>query len=124
MRPNNRLMFRQRDAYIEVVSNQPDYVRIDEHGALRVGGGRVSLDSVLAAWSQGHSPETIRSQYPALSLEEIYGAIAWSLANRAEVEVYLKKQDALWEQWRKRSELDNGSLLARLRAAKHPAGTR
>ena len=62
------------------------YVSTDEHGALRVGANRVALESILAAWAQGHSPETIRSQYPGLTLEEIYGAIAWSLANRDEVE--------------------------------------
>ena len=39
------------------------------------------LDSVVAAFHQGHSAETIAQQYPALSLEEIYGAITYYLAN-------------------------------------------
>ena len=39
------------------------YVRLDEHDVYRVGQGRVMLDSVVAAWQQGHSPEAIRSQY-------------------------------------------------------------
>ena len=64
---------------------------------LRVGSNRVMLDSVLAAWGQGHSPESIRSQYPSLSLEEVYGAIAWSLAHPDEVNAYLKSQDQALE---------------------------
>jgi hypothetical protein len=38
------------------------YVRTDEHGVMRVAGTHVMLDSVLAAFEQGHSPETIRSR--------------------------------------------------------------
>ena len=52
------------------------YVRQDEHGVLRVGETRVMLDSVVAAFHLGHSVETIAQQYPALTLEEAYGAIS------------------------------------------------
>ena len=37
------------------------YVRQDEHGVLRVVETRVMLDSVVAAFNQGHSAETIAS---------------------------------------------------------------
>jgi uncharacterized protein (DUF433 family) len=95
-----------------------DYISPDEHGALRVVGSRVMLDSVLAAWGQGHSPETIRSQYPTLTLEQVYGAIAWSLAHPSEVSEYLKRQDAVWDSWRRRSEAEANPLRDRLRNAK------
>jgi len=55
------------------------YIREDEHSVKRVGKTRVMLDSVVAAFQQGHSAETIAQQYPALTLEEIYGAIAYYL---------------------------------------------
>jgi uncharacterized protein (DUF433 family) len=106
------------------MSDSRDYIRTDEHGVLRVGASRVMLDSVLAAWSQGHSPETIRSQYPSLTLEEVYGALAWSLAHSAEVSEYLKKQDAQWEHWKRRSEAQASPLRDRLRDAKTPAGAK
>lgn len=51
------------------------YIRDDEHGAKRVGTSRVMLDSVIAAFDQGHSAETIAQQYPALNLEEVYGTM-------------------------------------------------
>jgi uncharacterized protein (DUF433 family) len=92
------------------------YVGMDEGGVLRVGSGRVMLDSVVAAFAQGHSPETIRQQYPSLSLEEVYGAITYYLAHRNEVEQYLRRQDAVWEQWRARSEQTPGPVVERLRA--------
>ena len=92
------------------------YVRKDENGVIRVGQSRVMLDSVVSAFRQGHSPETIRQQYPALSLEEVYGAITYYLAHVAEIHEYLRCQDAVWEQWRSRSEEKPGPVIERLRA--------
>lgn len=49
------------------------YIRKNEHCVPRVGAPRVVLDSVVAAFKQGHSAETIRQQDPALTREEIRG---------------------------------------------------
>ena len=38
------------------------YAHQDDHGAWRVGNTRVSLDSVVIAFDQGYSPETIQQQ--------------------------------------------------------------
>jgi uncharacterized protein (DUF433 family) len=95
------------------------YVRQDEHGVLRVGDTRVMLDSVLAAFMEGHSAETIQSQYPSLRLEEVYGAIAYCLRHGDEVSVYLGRQDAVWEQWRRRAARDSAAVVERLRALQH-----
>ena len=92
------------------------YVRTDEHGVMRVGKTRVMLDSVLAGFRQGHSPETIRSQYPAVSLEEVYGAIAHYLAHRTEVDEYLKRQESVWAEGREQSERRPSPVVERLRA--------
>jgi uncharacterized protein (DUF433 family) len=92
------------------------YVHKDEHGVYRIGDTRVMLDSVVAAFHQGHSAETIRQQYPALTLEEVYGSIAYYLAHAAEVDAYLQSQDAVWDQWRARSEAEPSAVLERLRA--------
>jgi uncharacterized protein (DUF433 family) len=98
------------------VSESRTYVRADEHGVLRVGDSRVMLDSVLAGFHQGHSPETIQQQYPALSLAEVYGAIAYYLEHREEVNAYLRHQDAVWEEWLARSQVSSGRVVERLRA--------
>jgi uncharacterized protein (DUF433 family) len=92
------------------------YVRVDENGVYRVGSTRVMLDSVVAAFHQGHSPETIKQQYPSLTLEEVYGSLAYYLAHSAEIDAYLQRQDAVWEQWRNRSEQQPSPVVERLRA--------
>lgn len=98
------------------MSEPKAYVRTDEHGVMRVGNSRVMLESVLAAFEQGHSPETIRQQYPALSLAEVYGAIAYYLTHPAEVTDYLRRQNALWDQWRAKAAEQPSAVVERLRA--------
>ena len=93
-----------------------DYVQPDSTGALRVGQSRVMLDSVLAAWGQGHSPETIQQQFPALSLEEVYGAITYYLSHRDDVQAYLQRQEALWQALRAEAEKQASPVVKRLRA--------
>ncbi len=92
------------------------YINVDEYGVYRVGQTRVMLDSVVAAFLQGHSAETIRQQYPALTLEEVYGSFAYYLGHRTEVDAYLKRQEAVWQQWRDRSEQQPSPVAERLRA--------
>jgi uncharacterized protein (DUF433 family) len=91
------------------------YVRTDEQGALRVGRTDVLLDCVFAAWQQGHSPEAIKSQYPAMSIEEVYGAITWCLAHPGEMDQYRRRQEAVWDRWRNRAQADAKPVVARLR---------
>ena len=74
------------------------------------------LDSVVASFQQGHSPETIQQQYPALNLEEVYGAIAWYLANAEEVVRYLERQATVWDEERARAAKSSNPVLQRLRA--------
>ncbi len=91
--------------------------------ALRVGPLGVSLDSVVIAFQQGYSAETIQQLYPALSLEEVYGAIAFYLANRDEVHPYLERQDRLWDEVRERAAQNPSSVVQRLRALNKVSGS-
>ena len=56
------------------------YVERNTQGTLVVAGSRVSVGSVVRAFWTGETPETICQAYPALSLEQVYGAIAYYLA--------------------------------------------
>lgn len=63
-----------------------------------VAGTRVSLDSIVLAFRDGLSPETIATEcFPVLTLEQVYGAIAYYLAHRPEVDQMLKNADAEYE---------------------------
>ena len=100
------------------MDQQNGYVQTDKHGVMRVGNTHVMLDSVVAAFEQGHSPETIRSQYPSLTLEQVYGAITYYLSHRQEVEEYLRRQEGEWAKWRAESERHPSAVVDRLRALK------
>jgi uncharacterized protein (DUF433 family) len=100
------------------------YVRQDESGVYRVGDTRVMLDSVVAAFHQGHSAETISQQYPSLSLEEVYGSIAYYLANQAVVDRYLRQQDELWKQGREQTGAVASPVVQRLRGLAAETGTK
>jgi uncharacterized protein (DUF433 family) len=85
---------------------------------LRIRGSRVSLDSVVNGYLEGQQVETIAMDFPSLTYEQIHGAIAFYLHNRDALQEYFKAQEARWEELRLRSEVENGPLLARLRAAR------
>ncbi|HXU38858.1 MAG TPA: DUF433 domain-containing protein [Blastocatellia bacterium] len=71
-------------------------------GGYWVAGTRVSLDSIVYDFLDGMSPDTIAENLPVLTLEEVYGAIAFYLANRAEVDAYLREADAQFESFQNR----------------------
>ena len=52
-------------------------------GGYWVAGTRVSLDSIVYAFLDGQTAESIAQSFPMLALEEVYGAIAFYLANRS-----------------------------------------
>lgn len=67
-------------------------------GGYWIAGSRVSLDSIVRGFLDGLSPETIAAEcFPTLSLERIYGAIAYYLAHRTDVDAYLTRADAEFE---------------------------
>jgi uncharacterized protein (DUF433 family) len=91
-------------------------------GAYRITGSRVSLDSIVYAWIQGQSPETIADNFPALTLEEVYGAVTFYLSNRDVIDDYLRRKRVDFEALRASSlqqlQLARPHLHARLMAAK------
>jgi uncharacterized protein (DUF433 family) len=58
-------------------------LRVDEHGVIRVGATRVTLDTVIGGFLDGESPEAIADQYPSLSLSAVYGSITYYLSHRS-----------------------------------------
>lgn len=92
------------------------YAMTDEHGVMRVTGTHVMLDSVVIAFLQGDSAEAIQRQYPSLTLEQAYGAIAYYLRHREQVDEYLRRQDELWAKLRAESAGNPSPVVERLRA--------
>lgn len=94
-----------------------NYVDLCE-GAYRVAGTRVSLDSIVYAFNGGHSPETIAQSFPVLTLEQIYGSIAYYLGHREEVDRYLEAQEQDYEAKRAAARAADPEFHARLADAR------
>ena len=84
-------------------------------GGWRVTGSRVSLDSVVYSYKGGLIPEEIVADFPSLSLEQVYGAIAFYLHNQVAIDEYLRLQEQEWEKLRQESEQRSPDLLRRIR---------
>jgi uncharacterized protein (DUF433 family) len=69
-------------------------LRTDDHGTIRVGQSRVTLETVIEAFQRGTSPETIARQFPAVTLAEVYGTIAYYLQHQPEMDAYLQARRA------------------------------
>lgn len=89
------------------ISNDTVPLRRDESGVVRVGGTRVTLDTVLAAFQDRASAEEIVHHYPSLELADVYLVIDYYLNHREEVDAYLRKQRELADQTRREIEADN-----------------
>jgi uncharacterized protein (DUF433 family) len=88
-------------------------------GVYRIAGTRVSLDSLVYLFREGMSAESMVESYPAVTLEQVHGALAFYLANRSEIDAYLLEGQHLAEQEHELSRQNNAELIARLRRARH-----
>jgi uncharacterized protein (DUF433 family) len=79
-------------------------LRTDESGVVLVGGTRVPLDTVVAAFDRGESAEEIALSYDALDLADIYVVLGYYLRHRAEVQEHLRKRDAIRAEVRRQNE--------------------
>ena len=94
-----------------------EYVEIRDDGYY-VAGSRVSLASIVYDYRDGAAPETIRQNFPTLSLEQIHGAIAFSLGHPEEVEQYLRKLESKWDQLERAAEPASPELQHRMEEAR------
>src|ERR1700728_1613171 len=97
-----------------------EYVR-EQVGRYLIDGTRVSLDSVVYAFLRGESPEGIVESFPALTLEQILGSLAFYLANRDKIDQYLREGKEDFERLRQEARQNNPALYARLANARQKA---
>ena len=89
----------------------------DETGAVRVGNSRVLLETVVRAFQDGASPESIVHRYSTLSLSDVYNTIGYYLRHQDAVEAYVSQREHLAEAVQQRlSDIqpDLSSIRARL----------
>ena len=95
-----------------------EYVKKVE-GAYRVGETRVSLDSLVYLFREGMSAESMVDSYPALTLEQVHGALAFYLANQKEIDAYLIEGQRAAEVQHRQSRQTNAELIAKLQRARN-----
>lgn len=95
-----------------------DYVERRD-GGFYITGTRIALDGIVHAFMNGSSPESILRSFPLIgSLERVYGAITFYLANQAAVQQYLDDQEKLWFEFEAKQTQLPHSLTEKLTLAK------
>jgi len=92
-------------------------------GIYRVRGTRVSLDSIVYAFLEGHTAESIQQSFPILTLEQVYGAITYYLAHREDIDAYLQEQEAAFETFKETLRRSNPRMAQRIAEIKHQRQT-
>ncbi len=72
----------------------------DADGTLRVGGTRVTLDSIVGAFQEGLTAEEIAQQYPSVALADLYEVLGFYLRHQMELDRELTDQRAKSQQQR------------------------
>jgi uncharacterized protein (DUF433 family) len=96
-------------------------LRIDAHGAIRVGGTRVLLDLVIHEFQNGAGPEEIVEAYDALALPDVYAVLSHYLRDPGPVDAYMRdreKEAAALREKIEASQPPRADLRAKLMARK------
>lgn len=71
-------------------------------GSIRIGASRIPLERLVLEFNKGATPEEFQQDFETLELRDIYGAIAFYLAHKTEVDEYVRARtevaDRLMEQ--------------------------
>jgi len=79
-------------------------LKADADGVVRVGGTRVTLDTIVAAFREGATAEEIAQQYPSVSLADVYAVIGYYLRQAEKVEAYLEQRRAQAQEVRRENK--------------------
>ena len=74
------------------ISTKPVPLSLDRDGVARVGGSRVTLETVVDAFKRGATAEEIAQQYPTVALSDVYSVLGYYLHERGEIEAYLEQR--------------------------------
>jgi len=87
-------------------------------GRVLYPGTRISLDSIVYAFREGCSPESIRDDFEGLTLAHVYGAIAFYRDLQADIDAYLVQRRAQWAEFESQGNPASPELKARLERAR------
>lgn len=97
-------------------------IKTDERGRVCVSGTRVTLSSLIHAYLEEGTAQSVHEAFDTVPLADIHAVIAYFLNNREVVEAYLKQQQITYERVRAEMEarfppkFTKAELLKRLAA--------
>lgn len=98
---------------MQIVS--PSYIE-ERNGELYAGTTRVTMRSIILGWTQrSYAPEQIVQSYPSVSLEEVYGVIAYYLGHRTELDERFAREHEAFEQARQEQNAQDDGKVAEVR---------
>jgi uncharacterized protein (DUF433 family) len=86
------------------ISAEPAPLTVSPDGVVKVGGTRVTLDTIITVFKQGATAEEIVYRYPSLRLGDVYASIAFYLNHQEDVEAYLKQRQQQAQEIRQMNE--------------------
>ena len=107
-----------------ILERETPPLRQDKTGAIRVGNTRVLLETVIRAFQDGASPESIVNRYSTLSLSDVYGTIAYYLRHQDTIKAYLSQREKLAESVQQRLltiQPNLSSIRSRLMSQQNPS---
>ena len=109
-----------------VIVDTPIPLKTDSDGVVRVGGTRVTLDTIIIAFKEGATAEEVVSQYPSLLLADVYATIGYYLQQQPEVEAYLSQRQQTAHEVRHQNEarFNQQGIRNRLLARQSHRGTK
>jgi uncharacterized protein (DUF433 family) len=112
------------------IQAEPTPLKLDPHGTVRVAGTRVSLESIIWLYQQGHSAESLHRSFPSVSLSDVHFVIGYHLRHKQAVDAYLEQRRSEAEELRRQIETQSGygehrgRVVARLEAEARKRGLR
>ena len=100
------------------LESPPLPLQADADNIVRVGGTRITLETVVSAFRQGATAEQIALDYPVLELADVYAVIQYYLRQREQVDEYLAERRAAGDavQRKVESQCDPSGIRDRLLA--------
>ena len=108
-------------AMLESFVSEPPPLQRDQAGTIRVGGTRVTLDTVVGTWEEGATAEEIIQRYDVLTLADVHATLSYYLRHREEIQAYLNRRRNEAEEVRLENEqrFPPDTFRARLFARRH-----
>ena len=69
-----------------------------------IAGTGTTVLAIVDLYGQGYSAEGIQEQFPSLSLEGIFAALAYANANRAEIDEWFRLDHEAHDEWMAEAE--------------------